>query len=151
MRGNRFTLLVENQKPRAGSSLVDRTNEDFLCASHVEYLNQEKARSRERVQRTAKSGVGAKMECPGETLERGNAQLLKIAGMLVVESMWQFRSLSVDTVSYDLPLILSSLSELAIVGTCLHGSTTREWSFLPMSLGLHSKITEGRMRCQCSV
>lgn len=91
------------------------------------------------------------MECPGETLERGNAQLLKIAGMLVVESMWQSRSLSVDTASYDLPLILSSLSELAIVGTCLHGSTTREWSFFPMSLGLHSKITEGRMRCQCSV
>lgn len=65
------------------------------------------------------------MECPGETLGRGNAQLIKIAGMLEVGSMWQ--SHSPDTASYDLPLILSSFSQFAHVGRCLHESKP-EWS-----------------------
>jgi len=106
MRSNRFTLLVENQEPRTGSSLVDGTNKGLLRASHGGDSKNNNDFGRNAFL-TVEAEVGAKMECPGVILERGNARLIKSAGS--VTSMWQ--SPSLDTASYDLPSILSTLRQ----------------------------------------
>lgn len=37
VRGHRLALFVEDQEPRAGGSLVNRTNEDLLNTAHIDY------------------------------------------------------------------------------------------------------------------
>lgn len=37
VRSHRLSLLVEDQEPRTGGSLVNGTNEDFVNTAHVGY------------------------------------------------------------------------------------------------------------------